>query len=447
MKLKQSAALVVTFSLLTACSTPEYILPGEREDLRSPNPQTLGQEAAAAAAAAKAGQEDGPRPISLPATVNHSSWTHLGGSASHQVQHPALSPAPQLRWSASIGQGNDRKHRITANPVVANGLVYTLDSRAQVVATSTDGATSWSRDLTPSTDRSDDASGGGLAFAGATLFVTSGFGTVTALDGATGKVIWQQRMDGSGSGAPTVADGIVYAVSRDNTAWAMDAATGRVKWRLSGTPSQEGVVGVSSPAVADRVVLLPFASGEVVAALKKGGLRTWSSLISGERAGRAYSFVTDVTGEPVVKDGVVYTGNPSGRTVALNLSGERLWTAKEGATGPVSVAGGSVFLISDEAELLRLDAKTGERIWGTSLPYFTKGKPRRLKSIYANFGPVLAGGKLWVASSDGVMRGFDPVGGELVGQVEIPGGAATRPVIVNGTVYVVTANGKLLALR
>ena len=447
MKLTQSAAILVSLGLLVACSQREYILPGDREELRSPNPQTLGADAAAAAAAKADDRQDGPRPIALPAQVNHASWTHLGGSVTHQVQHPALSSAPQLRFAAPIGQGNDRKHRITAEPVVAGGRIFTLDSRAQVVATSTSGASVWARDLTPASDRSDDASGGGLAYADGTVYVTSGFGLVSALDAATGKIRWQQKMDASGSGAPAVSGGLVYVVSRDNTAWAIETGTGRVKWRISGTPSLEGVVGVSSPAVTDRIVLLPFASGEVVAALKQGGLRTWSNFVSGERAGRGYSIVTDITGEPVVKNGVIYTGNPVGRTLALNMSGERLWTAKEGATGPVWVAGGSVFLVSDEAQLVRLDAATGERIWGVPLPYYTKSKTRRRKAIYANFGPVLAGGKLWVASSDGVMRGFNPVDGAMVSQVAIPGGAATRPVVVNGTAYLVSRDGKLLALR
>ncbi|WP_371169745.1 PQQ-like beta-propeller repeat protein [Aliiroseovarius sp. 2305UL8-7] len=449
MKLKHSAGILVSLSLLGACSQQEYILPGDREGLRSLNPQTLSaaEIAAAEASVEGGGRVDAARSISLPAAVNHASWPQLGGSATHRIQHPALSGSPKLRFAVSIGKGNDRKHRITADPVVADGRVFTLDSRAQVVATSTSGQTLWSRDLTPASDNSDDASGGGLAYANGTVFVTSGFGYVSALDAATGKIKWQQKMDASGSGAPSVSGGLVYVVSRDNSAWTIDANTGRVKWRLSGIPSQDGVVGVSSPAVTNRLAILPFASGEIIAALKKGGARVWSSSISGERAGRGYSLVTDITGEPVVKDGVIYTGNPVGRTVAINMSGERLWTAKEGAVSTVWVTGGSVFLVSDQNELVRLDAKTGERIWGKKLPFYTQSKSRKRKAVYTNFGPVLAGGKLWVASSDGVMRGFSPADGALVGQVAIPGGAATRPVVVNGTAYLVSRDGKLLALR
>jgi sugar lactone lactonase YvrE len=42
---------------------------------------------------------------------------------------------------------------------------------------------------------------------------------------------------------------------------------------------------------------------------------------------------------------------------------------------------------------------------------------------------------------------FDPASGALAGQVALPGGAASNPIVVGGTLYVVTANGKLNAFR
>ncbi len=56
------------------------------------------------------------------------------------------------------------------------------------------------------------------------------------------------------------------------------------------------------------------------------------------------------------------------------------------------VAGGSVFLVSDQAELVRLDAATGQEIWVKDLPYFRRDRGKRRKAIFAYFGPVLAGG-------------------------------------------------------
>ena len=68
-------------------------------------------------------------------------------------------------------------------------------------------------------------------------------------------------------------------------------------------------------------------------------------------------------------------------------------------------------------------------------------------SIHAHYGPVLAGGRLHVASSDGMLRSFDPASGALVGQAQIPGGAATAPVVAGQTLYVVSRDGQLHAFR
>lgn len=56
-------------------------------------------------------------------------------------------------------------------------------------------------------------------------------------------------------------------------------------------------------------------------------------------------------------------------------------------------------------------------------------------------------GRLFVASSDGVLRAFDPRSGGLVGQAAIPGGAATAPVVSGGTLYVTGQDGHLHAYR
>jgi outer membrane protein assembly factor BamB len=128
-------------------------------------------------------------------------------------------------------------------------------------------------------------------------------------------------------------------------------------------------------------------------------------------------------------------------------TGLTVWSARDGALSPVAVAGGSVFLVNDEDQLVRLSAATGEDIWRVDMPYFTKDKDKRRRAIVAHYGPVLAGGRLILASSDGLIRAFDPASGALVATVDLPGGAASAPAVAGGVLYVVTADGKLRAFR
>ncbi len=438
--MKTASGLVICATLLLAgCGDEEVFLPGERLPVREDGSGGIGEIAAAST--------DVSAPLSLPAPRRLADWPMRVGAADNDPGHATLSTSPRLLWSANIGSGDSRRLRITADPVSDGNRLFTLDARSRIAATGLNGATLWSRDLVPRSEREGDASGGGIAVAGGIVFVSTGFGELHALDAASGGERWVQRLNAPLT-TPKVAGGLVYVVSRDNRAWAMDAVTGRVQWDLPAGSGAAAMATAPSPAITERAVLFPFASSEIVAVLRQSGLRVWGSSVSGKRRGVAYNDVGDITGDPVVSGDTVYAGTSAGRIVALSASsGARRWTANEGAVSPLAVAGGSAFAVSDRAQLLRMDAATGAVLWRADLPFYRDQRLKRRQGIYAHYGPLLAGGRLWVASSDGVLRGFDPATGTLTASVEIPGGAASRPIAFGDALYVVGRRGTLHAFR
>ena len=438
------------FLALAACAEKEVILEGERLSVRSDLATfepVAGQPAPADTAEPVVANRSAP--ISLPSQSNTAEWTHRGANARHLMPHAALSAAPQRAWSVTIGEGATRKSRISAAPVVSAGRVFTMDSAVTVAATSTAGAALWATDLTADFDRGGGQSSGGLAVGDDRLFATTGYGEVVALDVSSGAILWRQELDTLTGGAPATDGTTVYVTGRDGSAWALLAKDGKVIWRVVGTAGTTGYVGAAAPTISDRVVIFPSSGGELLAVLKIGnGTAVWRSSLAGRRLGRAYAFSPDITGDAVISGSTLFAGTAAGRTVALDASsGEELWSASEGALGPVAVGGGSIFLVSDEASLVRLNAATGEVIWSVPLPYFTEEKVKRRKGIFAHYGPVLAGGRVIVVSSDGLLRAFDPQDGSLTHTAEIPGGAATQPAIAGGTLFVVGTEGQLHAFR
>ncbi|MFQ3183105.1 MAG: outer membrane protein assembly factor BamB [Octadecabacter sp.] len=432
---KPTLVALALITALAACGEQDIILAGDRLNIR-------GETTDAVDFVNQASQ------ISLPAAIVNVDWTHRNGGPAHKISHPALSETLTPLFSNNIGAGNSRRLRITADPIVTSSAIYTLDAQSQVYATSTLGETLWVRSVIPSTDNLRDASGGGLAVAGPVLLVTTGFGEAVALDAVSGAEIWRQDLNAPGTSAPTIVGDLAYVVSRDGRAWAIELLSGRIRWSQSGTPPVSNFSGGAGAAVFGDFAIFPFPTGEILAAFPQGGLRRWSTFVTGQRPGQAASNISDIAGDPVIDGDRVYIGNFSGRVVVLDIaSGNRIWTATEGAVGPVWPVGGSVFLVNDLGELLRLDADDGTAIWRVSLPSFEETRERRQKTRIAHYGPILAGGLLIVASSDGLIRQFDPTSGALVRTIEIPGGAASNPVVANSTLYVVTKRGQLLAFR
>lgn len=445
-RLTHGIAALALLGTLAACERME-VLPGQRFDLRTP------LEESAAAADGMAVQDARPvsesRPVALPAPLANAEWTHRAGNPAHNVAaNLALSAAPQRVWTVALGAGNARRQRIAAAPIVAGGQVFAVDAANVVSAFTTAGAPVWTYDATLPGERGDSVSGGGLAAADGRIYVTTGFGELIALDQRTGGLLWRHRFDAPVAGAPTVAGDTVYVSARGPGGWALSTDGGKVRWWVTGAPSTAGRAGAGAPLVAGDRVVFPLSTGELVAAARKDGARQWVTPVAGERLGRAASFIGDVTGDPVLAGGTIFAGTAAGRTVALDAeTGARLWDVNEGALAPVWHAGGSVFLVGDEGDLVRLDAATGARIWSVPLPHYTKDKARRQRDVVAHYGPVMAGGRLVVASADGLVRFFSPVDGAPVGVIEMPAGAAALPAVAGGTLYVVTENGQLHAFR
>lgn len=421
--------------LLAACGGSDVILEGERLPVR-PDDQA----------------SDAIAPENLPAVqltkaVTNSEWTHKNGDRTHFPGHvQGAFPLEQV-WSQSIGRGASREGRITSGPIIADNLVFTLDAAASLRAFSLDGAPVWTRDLTLRGEVSLDGFGGGLAFGSGTLVAGTGFGEVVAVQPATGEIIWRQELDAPVRSSPTVSGGLVYVVSRNDQAYAIDIKNGRIRWRVAGIDPDAGVVGGASPAATSGLVVLPFASGEVVGTVARNGRRAWTAVVSGGRRGLVRSRLSDITGDPVISGDTVYVANQSGRFVALDRrSGQRKWSVNDGSLSPALPMGNSVFFVTDTAKLKRIDASDGSQLWSVQLPEYEDAEDR--KGAYLHSGPVMVGGRLLVASGDGALRSFDPTTGAELGTTPIGGGgAAAQPALAGGRLFVVSRDGTLFAFQ
>jgi outer membrane protein assembly factor BamB len=434
---------------LVSC-TKEVILQGTRFPVRTPLADSIPVEGQPDPLPPPDRPANQSAPISLPGAVANADWPQRGGSVRHSGPHGVLQTTPQLVWQVNIGAANSHRNEISAAPVVMGGAVFAMDALSGVTAVSVQGARLWHQDLTAAFDNGGGLSGGGLAADSGRIFATTGYGETVAMNAADGHILWRQRLGATPTGAPAVAGNLVLVEGDDGTAWALNAASGRIVWQSTGASAVDGFrfEAGASPAVDGKTVVFPFSSGALTALDLATGNDLWIAAVSGTRLGRAYANVGDVTGDPVLTGGIMYVGTEGGRTGAYSMAtGARIWTANEGALNPPLVVGGSVFVANDEGRLVRLSARDGSTIWAVDLPYFTQTKPKKLMQITASFGPVLAGGHLIVASSDGYLRAFNPTDGSLAAQVPLPGGAAAPPALAQGLLFVVNTKGQLLAFR
>ncbi len=389
---------------------------------------------------------DEQAPVVLPAAVRNPSWTQPGGNAAHVMGHLAASPAPRLAWRASIGAGGGYRRQITAQPVVAGGHVFTMDSGGRVAAFDlASGDVLWRFNSRPRHDRSFNI-GGGVAIDGATLYAATGYGEILALAAATGKPLWRHPLPAPARGAPAFAGGRLYVATLDGRLVAVAAKDGTLAWDYRAESSPIGLIGSVAPAIAGGLVVAGFASGAVDALHEGSGDAAWTASLARGSVRKNLTDVASIVALPVIAGERVFAISAGGGMVSLDLpSGRRLWSRQVSGQQTPWLAGEWLFLVSDQQRLAALSRTTGQVRWVTQLPRFRNEKQGIGPLVW--MGPVLAGGRLLLAGTNREWVSVDPLSGAIVGRERLPAPAAVAPVVAAGTVLMVADDGALLALR
>ena len=386
------------------------------------------------------------RTVSLPPPVDIAEWPQPGGNAAHDVGHPAMGGSFTRAWTASIGDSSGYRRRITAQPMVAGGRVFTMDADGVVAAFDAAGGRSLWRTATEGEEDRSTNVGGGISVAGDTVFAASGRAEVLALDAATGAIRWRRGIGVPARSAPTIANERLFVATIDNQMLGLSSADGKRLWSYQSPSTETLVLGLPAPAHVDGIVIAGFGSGELVALRAASGSVVWSDSLAAARGRTSLVDLSAIRGMPVVKDGRVYTVSLGRLLLANDLrSGRRLWELDVASAETPFVAGDWLFVVTTEAQVAAVNRSDGAIAWVTQLDRWEN--PAKQRDPITWVGPMLAGGRLLVASSTGEAVLLDPADGAVTGKLNLPSATSIAPVVAGGTMYLVTDNATLLALR
>ncbi|WP_114521932.1 PQQ-like beta-propeller repeat protein [Altererythrobacter sp. ZODW24] len=380
-----------------------------------------------------------------PAQVN-ADWAQVGGTASKSYGHLALSAAPSRAWTSSVEGGSNRR-RLAASPVVGGGAAYLVGTDGMVHALdAATGAKRWTAEIGIEDSLEASAFGGGASYDAGRIYATDGVGDVVALDATNGSQLWKVKPAGPLRGSPTLAFNSVFVMTQANEIFSLNAADGTLNWQDSGSQGQAGVFGVAAPAAAQGSVIAGYSSGELVAHRYENGRVLWSDALSRTSISTQVGTLTDIDADPIIDRGRVYALGQGGRMAAYELvTGQRIWELSVAGISTPAIAGEWIFALTDQAQLLAIARTTGKIRWLTQLPQFKDMKDKKGRISWV--GPVLAGGRLWLANSRGQVVSAAVEDGSVTDFVRLDDAVSLPPVVANQTLYVLDEGGKIHAFR
>jgi outer membrane protein assembly factor BamB len=422
---------------LSGCSlfegTKKAPLPGKRESIFAPGRGLS--------------VDEGVSKVVLPPAVRNAGWPQAGGNPAHLMGHLAANDHLTERWRADIGEGGGYRKVILAQPVVAGGTVFTMDSDAVVSAFSlATGARLWRFDTKPEDANSSNV-GGGLGVDESTLYAVNGLSQLVALDVARGKPRWRRDIGVPGRSAPTIADGRVFLTTIDDRLLAFVAADGRPLWSHKAAEPTTSLLGRPAPAYYRGLVVAGFGSGELAALRAESGGVAWTDGLGAARGAAGVADFLSIRGLPVIDNGQVLAISMGGLMVSTDVpSGRRIWERQVAGEDTPYVAGEWMFVISVEQQLAAVHAFDGRVAWITDLPRWED--PESKSGSLTWYGPLLVADRLIVTGTGEDALSISPYTGAILGHQKLSAAAAPMsPVVADGTVLVITNDGRLLAMK
>lgn len=384
--------------------------------------------------------------IVLPPPSPNMEWPQAGGFANHAMHHMQVADNLAKAWRTDVGSASDDSERIVAQPVVADGKIFTVDSENMVSAFDAQtGKRLWELELTP--EHEDDGHiSGGLAYENGRLYVATGFALLFGIDANTGKALWVSKADAPMRAAPTARGNRVFVITLNNELIAFDGRDGERIWNYKGISETASILGGASPAVDQGVVVAAFSSGDVVALKVENGNQLWTESLTGGKRVDAISALTAIRGRPIIDRGRVYAISNSGTFTAIDLrTGRRYWSKELSSQETPWIAGDYLYVVTPDAELVCVNRLNGRIHWVTQLQRWEDPEERSGNLTWST--PILVSDRLIIAGSNERAYSVSPYTGEILGQVEMPDKIIVPPLAANGSLYFLSDGADLVAYR
>ena len=253
------------------------------------------------------------------------------------------------------------------------------------------------------------------------------------------KQAWSVSTHGLIEFPPAISGGVAYVINKYGNGKAVRLSDRKVIDEVILDPGNKGHQAiVTGPAFYRGLVYGAFLDGTLTAGNGKTGKVVWQRHLHAH-----------LESSPLPVDGNVYLGTDTAAVLALDAGdGHTVWRFK--APGAIKASpsydAGNIFVADYESSMYALNAKSGKPVWRTNT---SKVPPYGTGGFFSS--PAIAFGDVYAARDDGIVYAFDEATGKVRWSFETGGAVYGSPAVARvpgtpPTVYIGSENGRFFAL-
>jgi outer membrane protein assembly factor BamB len=385
----------------------------------------------------------------LGSKISNSLFSHPGYNASHSGGHlEGPKNKPKKLWSKDIGKGINKEFPLMSNLIGQKNLIFAMDTGGKLSALDqNNGNLIWEKEL-GDRENSYSASAGGIALDKNAIYAHLGGFDIFTLDLATGNQIWKKTLEYPVVSGPVVSsEGILHTLV-DGTIINLNKFNGNIIWKIEGNNKSNDIIGTGSISINDNVAVIPGFRGDITVLNLDDGSFLLEDNLAFFSPKTAIEQISSIKANPSIYENNFYAVAQNGRLVSYNLiEGLLNWEHEISSSQMIWIAGDSLFVISEKGNLICIRREDGGIRWITKLPHKIEENLVRFQKFIVHYGPIVASERVYLVSSDNMLRIYNSKNGKLIDKIKFSNGFSTPPIIINSKLFLVNDNAKLYAFE
>ena len=261
-------------------------------------------------------------------------------------------------------------------------------------------------------------------------------GNVLGFDLESQESLWETNIGGEVLANAVIDASLVVVKNSVGELVALDSSSGEQKWTFRSQLPALTVRGTGEPIIKDGIVFSTFDNGRLGAFQLNTGFFLWDGPISFVEGSSELENLLDADSSPVFANQLIFATNYQGNLTAFDLAQKRpVWNSKASSFHSPVIGQGMIMVIQDDGSIISFSSSNLAPSW-VSEEY----KIRDLSNgeIFENY--------MLVGDLEGYLHLINPMTGKTVGRKKVSGNPIKSLVTYGGLAYTIDQDSNLVAI-
>jgi outer membrane protein assembly factor BamB len=261
-------------------------------------------------------------------------------------------------------------------------------------------------------------------------------GNVLGFDLESQESLWETNIGGEVLANAVIDASLVVVKNSVGELVALDSSSGEQKWTFRSQLPALTVRGTGEPIIKDGIVFSTFDNGRLGAFQLNTGFFLWDGPISFVEGSSELENLLDADSSPVFANQLIFATNYQGNLTAFDLAQKRpVWNSKASSFHSPVIGQGMIMVIQDDGSIISFSSSNLAPSW-VSEEY----KIRDLSNgeLFENY--------MLVGDLEGYLHLINPMTGKTVGRKKVSGNPIKSLVTYGGLAYTIDQDSNLVAI-